>query len=319
MVQLKVGVLPLAPWSPFYIAQERGYFNDVGLNVEFTTNTAVTEQLPSLAQGQLHVGSCTNALACLNALQRGADVRIVADLLSAGRTEKSRGGTGLVVRQDLWDSGTIREARDLVGRSIYLTVPASGQYIQTSRWLLRQNIDPRTIEWSQLGYPDILAAMQNGAIELGLQTEPLLSAGEVRGVHHLMVSQEEMDPNTEPVYVLFWTGIDRLGPQVGERFLVAMLRAVRDYVNAFEYGIDLDGVIAILTKETFIKDPNVYRQIKYGWVDPDGLTSPSSLQADADLFHELGLTATAIDLSTAFDDRYRQAAVQYLGEYRPPR
>jgi ABC-type nitrate/sulfonate/bicarbonate transport system substrate-binding protein len=62
VVQLKVGVLPLAPWSPFYIAQERGYFDDVGLSVEFTTNTAVTEQLPALAQGQLHVGSCTNAL-----------------------------------------------------------------------------------------------------------------------------------------------------------------------------------------------------------------------------------------------------------------
>jgi NitT/TauT family transport system substrate-binding protein len=246
-------------------------------------------------------------------------VRIVADLLSAGRTEKSMGGTGLVVRQDLWDQGVIRDAEDLVGRSIYLTVPASGQYIQTSRWLLRHNIDPRTIEWSQMGYPEILAAMQNGAIELGLQTEPLLSAGVVRGVHHLMVSQEEMDPNTEPVYVLFWTGIDRLGPQVGERFLVAMLRAVRDYVNAFEYGIDLDGVIAILTRETFIRDPAVYRQIKYGWVDPDGVTSPASLQADADLFHELGMTSTPIDLSAAFDDRYRRFAVQYLGEYRPPR
>jgi len=33
----------------------------------------------------------------------------------------------------------------------------------------------------------------------------------------------------------------------------------------------------------------------------------------------LGLYANPIDLSQAFNDSYRQFAVQYLGEYRPPR
>src|SRR5579884_359702 len=54
-VDLKVGVLPLASFAPYYIAQERGYFKEVGLNVEFTVTASVNDQLPSLAQGQLHV------------------------------------------------------------------------------------------------------------------------------------------------------------------------------------------------------------------------------------------------------------------------
>src|SRR5690349_17412835 len=42
VVDLKVNALPIAAWAPYYIAQERGYFREVGLNVEFaiTSNTA---------------------------------------------------------------------------------------------------------------------------------------------------------------------------------------------------------------------------------------------------------------------------------------
>jgi hypothetical protein len=39
--------------------------------------------------------------------------------------------------------------------------------------------------------------------------------------------------------------------------------------------------------------------------------------ADAELLRDLGLMP-AVDLGPMFDDRYRQFAVQYLGEYRPP-
>ena len=34
------------------------------------------------------------------------------------------------------------------------------------------------------------------------------------------------------------------------------------------------------------------------------------------LFRDLGVATTPIDLSPAFDDKYRAFAVQYLGEYR---
>src|SRR5918994_1891360 len=58
VVNLKVGVLPLSAFGSYYIAQERGYFRDVGLNVEFEVATNVNELLPSLAQGQLHISAC---------------------------------------------------------------------------------------------------------------------------------------------------------------------------------------------------------------------------------------------------------------------
>jgi NitT/TauT family transport system substrate-binding protein len=319
-VDLKVGVLPLASFAPYYIAQERGYFKEVGLNVEFTVTSSVNDQLPSLAQGQLHVGACSSNVACFNFLNRRTDLQIVADLQSAGKTEKSIGNSALVVRKDLWDAGVIREPRDLVGRTVYVIVgPGSGHHGMVARWLRGLGIDPLGVEFMGLSFPDQLAAMQNRAIEVGVQTEPLVSAGLVRGVHQIMATQEEMYPTTQILFAMVWTGIERLGPMVGERFLVAYLRGARDYLNAFEYGIDQEAIIQILTEHTAIKDPAVYRQIKYSWIDPDGVVNRTALEEDAQLFRELGVITTPIDLSQAFNDRYRQFAVQYLGEYRPPR
>ncbi|MBX5491531.1 MAG: ABC transporter substrate-binding protein [Chloroflexi bacterium] len=318
-VTLQVGILPVASWGPLFVARERGYLQEVGLEVEVANFTNYAEQLPLIAQGRLHVAGCANAVVCFNAFGRQVDVRIVGDLQSAGKTERSIGASALVVRRDLWDDGTIRGPDDLVGRSVYTQAgPGSGQHAMGARWLMRHGIDPRSAEWPMLPFPDLFASMQNRGAEVGFQSEPFVTAGVTRGVHHVLATQEEMHPTVQTVYLMYWSGIDQLGPAVGERFLIAYLRGGRDFLNAMEYGIDQDAVIDLLTRETTIKDPAVYRQIKYPWHDPNGVVSREALQADADLFHELGLMGR-IDISSVFEDKYRRFAVEYLGEYQPPR
>ncbi|HEY7060650.1 MAG TPA: ABC transporter substrate-binding protein [Chloroflexota bacterium] len=318
-VTVKVGYLPVASWAPLFLAQERGYFEEVGLEVESTPFGNYATQVPLLAQGQLHVAGCANAVICYNAFARGLDLRIVTDLGSAGQTEKSRGSSALVVRKDLWDNGTIRGATDLVGRTLYTQAgPGSGQQAWAGHWLRRYGVDPAAMDWTQLQFPDLFAAMQNGGAEVGFQSEPFVTAGITKGVHHILATADEMEPGLQQTYVMYFTGIDGLGPQVGERFMVAWLRAGRDFLNAMEYGIDQDAVIAILTRETGIKDPEVHRQSKYPWHNPNGEVNREALQTDADFFADLGLMAPT-DVSPAFDDRYRQFAVSYLGEYQPPK
>jgi NitT/TauT family transport system substrate-binding protein len=318
-VDLKVGVIPQASYAPFFIAQARGYFKELGLNVEFFPTGNLVEQLPAIAQGQLNVGSCSTGVPCFNALNRGVDVKIVADLQSAGKTEKSSGNLVLAVRKAVWDAGTIRTARDLVGRSVYtIAGEGSGPHVVLARWLQRQGIDPRSVDISPMNYPEVFAAMQNGAVDVGFSTEPLVTAGLTRGVHEVLATQEEMHPTTARLYALYSSGIDRLGPQVGERVMVAYLRAARDYINAFEYGVDLDTIVDVLVAETPLKDRDTYKQIKYAWVDPNGVVQRETLEADAELFCQLDVMKEPLDLGGAFEPKYREFAVRYLGEYRPP-
>jgi NitT/TauT family transport system substrate-binding protein len=319
VVSVKVGTIPLAHNSPFFIARARGYFVEAGLDAELVDTGTINDQLPALRQGQLHAGSALAQLQLFNALARGVELRIISDLQSAGKTEKSRGGGALVVREDLWTAGTIREPRDLAGRTVALAGGAgSPTRANVSRWLQRNGVDASTVDWITMFFPDQYAAMQNGALELGYQSEPLLSAGLERATWRILATQEDLNPETQSVFVVYTPEMERLGPLVGERFEVAMLRAVREYINAFEYGVNQDQIIDIMTKETVIKDPAVYRQIRYGWMDPNGVVKRASVEADEQFYWENGLLPARPDLSQAFDDRYRQFAVQYLGEYRLP-
>ena len=79
----------------------------------------MNQLLPALGQGQLQVGSCSDSIACFNAMQRGVDLRIVADLSSGGGPSPRSDSVAIVVRKDLWDAGTIREPQHLVGRQLY--------------------------------------------------------------------------------------------------------------------------------------------------------------------------------------------------------
>jgi NitT/TauT family transport system substrate-binding protein len=318
-VTVKVGYLPVATWGPLFVAQERGYFEEVGLDVESSPFGNYASQVPLIAQGQLQVAGCSNAIICYNAFGRGLDLRIVADLSSAGKSEKSRGSSALVVRKDLYDNGTIRGPRDLIGRTLFTQAgPGSGQHAWAGHWLVRHGVDPAAMDWTQLQFPDLFAAMQNQAAETGFQSEPFVTAGLTRGVHQILATAEEMKPGLQQTYMMYWTGIDGLGPQAGERFMVAFLRAGRDFLNAFEYGVDQDAVIAVLTRESGIKDPEVHRQSKYPWHNPNGEVNSEALQEDADFFTGLGLM-NQTDVTPALDDKYRQFAVRYLGEYQPPR
>ncbi|HZS01421.1 MAG TPA: ABC transporter substrate-binding protein [Chloroflexota bacterium] len=319
-VAVKMGTSPVSAYGPFFIAQERGYFSELGLDVELVNTTNTQEQVPALTQGQLHVGSCGATLGCLNALSRRTDLKIVAGMVGSGKTEKSTGQNSLVVRKDLWDSGAVREAKDLAGHTVYLIAgEGSSAHSLLVHWLRRNGVDPSAVPVDRMPYPDQLVAITNGAIDAGIQAQPVLSTGLERGVTHLLATQEEMNSDGQTLFMMYWGGIDRLVPQVGERIMVGYLKGVRDYMNAFEYGVDQDAIIDIMVKETTLKDPAVYRRIPYGWTDPNGLLRRASVESDAQLFYELGLLREPVDLSQAYDDQYRQAAVRYLGEYQPPR
>jgi NitT/TauT family transport system substrate-binding protein len=318
-IRLNVGILPLASGGPLFIADARGYFTEVGLTVEFTFARNYYETLPAVATGQLQVAPCSSNVGCSNALHRGTDLRIVADVQSAGRTERSRGGSGLVVRKDLWDQGVIRQPQALVGRTAYLIAgEGTAQHAHVVRWLRRQGVDPRAVEWGSMPPADQLVAMGNRAIEVGYLSEPITAAALGRDAVRFLATMEEMNPDAQTLYLMYNAGIDRLGPRAGERFMVAYLRGARDQIDAFEYGIDQDTIINILTEYTAIKDPAVYRQIKYPWIDPNGRVNLAALQDDADLFYELGLLKEPVDLSIVFEPKYAEFAVKYLGEYHPP-
>src|SRR5580700_11578100 len=74
-----VGTGGSASDAPFYIAQDRGYFNDEKLDVKLLVLDSGAKVIAPLGTGELDVGSGALSVGFWNALVRGIKFRIVAD------------------------------------------------------------------------------------------------------------------------------------------------------------------------------------------------------------------------------------------------
>src|SRR3954454_333675 len=109
-VRIKTGVNGFALEAGHYIARERGYFQAEGLEVEFVPFSRGIEQIAPLTTGEIHFGNVGPDPGLFNAALRGIDVRIVAH---NGWATPEDGHSGLIVRQDLLESGQFKELKDL--------------------------------------------------------------------------------------------------------------------------------------------------------------------------------------------------------------
>src|SRR4051794_3157120 len=111
-VKVRMGALGIAPEAGLYVAQERGYFREEGLDVEFVPFRGSADLMAPLATGELQMGDGGPDPSLFNAVQRDIGVKIVGHNALAGPGDAS---AALVVRKDLVDSGQFRDVPDFKG------------------------------------------------------------------------------------------------------------------------------------------------------------------------------------------------------------
>src|SRR5215468_1432802 len=83
--KVAVGTGGSASDAPFYIAYDRGFFKDEGLDVDLIVLDSGAKVIAPLGTGELDVGSGALSVGFWNALVRGVKFRIFDD---SGNTEK---------------------------------------------------------------------------------------------------------------------------------------------------------------------------------------------------------------------------------------
>jgi ABC-type nitrate/sulfonate/bicarbonate transport system substrate-binding protein len=308
-VTLKAGNLRINSAAGTYLALERGYFAEQGIQLEFEPFQTGGEQIPVLASGQLDVGQGAVSAALYNAVARGVPIKLVAD---QGRSLPNRSAGALVVRKDLWDAGVIREPADLRGRSIGLSSTASGMEAQLDRVLVGAGLSLSDVKLTLLPYPDMAPAFANGAIDAASYQEPLTTRGIESGLVVRWLRSDEMIPDQQ-VGVLMYPPSLVSDVDVGRRFMVAYLRGVRDYIAAFDRGEGREEVIQVLIQHTTIKDRELYDRMIPSGLGANGHLNMRSLQDDMQWFVERGYVPQPIDLNTVVDHQFVDYALGVLG------
>ena len=309
-VALKVGAIGAVSDAGIFIAQEKGYFKDEGLDVEIVSFRAAPQILPAIATGEVQVSGSAVTPALFNAFARGITMKLVAD---KGQVARGFGFAAIVIRSDLAD--TVRDFKDLKGRKFAVMGKGVSSTSQLGKALERGGIEPNEVELIELGLPEMVAALGNKAIDGATLLEPFITFATARNVGVRWKGMEDFLPFTGQNGVIIYSQqFTQEQPESAKRWMAAYLKGTRAYLDAVSKGTDRDGINAILAKHTAVKDLALLAKIAPTGFDPNGRMEIKSLEADQDWFLKLGLQQGRADLGKVIDYQYVDYAVARLGK-----
>jgi NitT/TauT family transport system substrate-binding protein len=280
-----------------------------------TMDSAALEVAP-LGVGQIDVGGGAISAGLYNAVARGVDVRIVADL---GSDPKGYGFDQLVVRKSLVASGAYKSVKDLKGKTFGITGRGISTTALVNALLQTAGLSVADVKLVILPVSDQIAALSSGAIDASVMPEPGPTEAEHVGAAVRLIHDDAYYPNQALVCMFFGTNFTKLHHAVGVRFMRAYLRAVRLYNNNLRgghiAGPQADNILSIFAEETH-QDRALLNDVTPPGNDPNGQLNLASLQRDYDFFKSQGLIEGSVVPKEAVDGSFVAEAVKSMGPYK---
>ena len=307
-VKIVVGTIGSASDVGFFVATERGYFKDEGLDVKLEFLGSASKMMPALATNDIQVASGGLNAGLINAIDRDIPLRIVAD---KGTLRPGSGYQAFLVRKDIADK--VKDFKDLKG----LKVATSGGLRTIDAIVVRAAVERGglaldDIEVVDLRFPDMVTALAKGAVDAALMIEPFATTAIGQGSAVRWKNADEVAPGLQIAAVYYGPKFMSEQPEAAKRFMVAYVRAIRDYNEEMLNKKDQDAIIGVLTKHTRIKDPATYKKIVPPYIGPNAEMSPESMTRAIGEWASRNLVEK-IDVSKVMDDQYLRYAWERLG------
>lgn len=295
-----------------YVAMDRGYFAEQGVDLEYVNFASASEMVPAVATRRVEAGGLAVNPATINAVARGIEIKAVAD---KGSMPLGFGWQAFLVRKDLIESGRFKGYADLKGLVFGTTPPinAGAGYPSLERVLRQAGLTQDDLRLEALSFPDVNAALAAGTLDLGIQIEPLVQAAVDQSIAVRWLGLDEIRPDQQIAVVAYGPSITVDNPVLGRAFMVAYLKGVRDYHRAFTSGEGRAEVVASIARHSTVKNPATVEAMAPAGLNPDGRINLDSLIEDQQFYVEKGTVPAPIDLRQIVDHSYVEAALQALG------
>jgi NitT/TauT family transport system substrate-binding protein len=174
LVKIKVGYIGLTCEAPIYMAIEKGFFKEEGLDVSLIKYSDWSTYKDALALGGFDI---THHLIMmfLKPIEQGMDVKILAGVHKG------------CLRVQASTSGSVQNVEDLRGKRIGVPGMGTPPFIFANRALALHGIDPsREITWKVYPAGELKLALERGDVDAVADSEPigtiLLSSGKVKNI-----------------------------------------------------------------------------------------------------------------------------------------
>lgn len=311
---IKVGVSPVMSTAGVFIAYEKAYFKDEGLNVELLTfDSSGAAMTPLLGKNELDVGAGNISTGVINAIGEGLEIKLVAD---KGHSPQKNGYMGLLVRTEHLKSGRYKTLKDLKGFKIGLTsLGGVSQQILFEKFLAKAGLTSKDVEYLKLSYPEMNVALEKKELDATIQLEPFISQAESRGFAKKVADASEVYPEQQSG-ALFYSADFAKNEKEAVSFMTAYLKGVRDYNDTFvtKKNKNSKELIALLNKHLKLNPIDLWEKASPVGLNPDGHLNAELLKNDILWYQEKNYIKKAPAIEKMIDHTFIEKALKKIGK-----
>lgn len=291
----------VAGYLPVFDAIEKGYFAQQHIDLVVTTTAQPTiSTMPLLVRGDIDMVPLSIAPAFFNQGAAGFNVKVVASIQSslAGYND----GVMLLVRQDVWDAGTVRKPSDLKGRTVDGLAAGSLTDMLMKEAVAAGHLTTSDLTYSQKFHSvaDIDAGLHNKAVEVVSGFDPSATAFQAQKLAHKWLSIHDLMPWFQSSFWAASAQFISAHPDVVKRMLVAYLEGVRDVDRA--NGHWTPELLAILAKYSGLPAATLAEIPGPSYADPAGTISQYSMNRQEQAYVTDGLVPKAVPVADLIDE-----------------
>ncbi len=266
---------------------EQGFFKQRKLDVEVKPSQGGATVVPAVVSGSTDIGG-SNLVSVLLAKDKGIPLKIVAPGTFV-QNDSQQDFSGILVAGD----SDIRSPKDLEGKTLAVNTLKNVAEVTAKASLAKDGVDVSKIELTEVDFPDMTAAVEQGRVDAAFAIEPFVTQGLAAGSR--LVDRPYV--GTKP------------GLQIGCYFVSEQYLAEhRDVVERFHDGVaataeaiarDPAGFRAFLPEASEIPPPAAKAAILPDWkADSD----QASLDLTAELMERYGISEGKPDTSDVIDE-----------------
>jgi NitT/TauT family transport system substrate-binding protein len=306
---VKVAVVPSIPSASTYLALDKGYFRDAGLDVTIERIDSLSRAVAFLATNQMQVGQGGISAGFFNAVADGLPLTMA---LEAGSTPLYH---QIILRNDLKD--IVKTPADLKGRKIGISSPGSAAVYEIGMVLDSVGLKLKDVDIKYVGYTQMGPALANGALDAALQVAPF---GEIAIEQKMAVGWIDPEdhikqlPLTNVFYIANADWIKQ-SPDVARKFFVALARAGRDYCQAYHHGPNRTELVDLMIKDKIVTDRPLLERMDWQARDPNGTVNLASVASMQTFYKQEKIIDKEAPGDRLVDPSFADAAGKELGKF----
>lgn len=301
--KVSLGMLRLTSSAPLFIAMDKGYFKDEGIEIEPQWFDAAHPIAVATASSKVNVGATGITASLYNMAAKGQELAIVAD---KGREQQGYSSSALLVTTDNYNQG-VTALDNLKGKRIGITQKGSTFHYMLGRMLETKGMSLDDVEIVPLGkLSAVMAALESKQIDGCILNEPNITKVQKAGYGKLVTQVGDVIPYQTSA--IFYSPEFVKNQDAAVRFMKAYSKACNYYYEAAIEKKDsqkLDEVVAIVSK--YVKAPA--EDIKAGlpYIDRDGKLLDTDIKTQIDWYTANEMISGQLDakevVNTTFLDK----------------